>query len=117
MNKRNFLSFAIIFAIQLTTAQNLTSYVNPFVGTKNMGHTFPGATTPFGMVQLSPETNQEPYAVNGKYNPETYRYCSGYQYEDRTIFGFSHTHFSGVGHSDLGDFLVMPTTGKLNLEP
>ena len=82
MNKRNFLSFAIFFAIQLTTAQNLTSYVNPFVGTKNMGHTFPGATTPFGMVQLSPETNQEPYAVNGKYNPETYRYCSGYQYED-----------------------------------
>ena len=117
MNKRNFLSFAIFFAIQLTTAQNLTSYVNPFVGTKNMGHTFPGATTPFGMVQISPETNQEPYAVNGKYNPETYRYCSGYQYEDRTIFGFSHTHFSGVGHSDLGDFLVMPTTGKLNLEP
>ena len=98
-------------------AQNLTSYVNPFVGTKNMGHTFPGATTPFGMVQLSPETNQEPYAIDGKYNPETYRYCSGYQYEDKTIFGFSHTHFSGTGHSDLGDFLVMPTVGKLNLEP
>lgn len=98
-------------------AQNLTSYVNPFVGTKNMGHTFPGATTPFGMVQLSPETNQEPYAIDGKYNPETYRYCSGYQYEDKTIFGFSHKHFSGTGHSDLGDFLVMPTVGKLNLEP
>ncbi len=97
-------------------AQNLTSYVNPFVGTKNMGHTFPGATTPFGMVQLSPETNQEPYAIDGKYNPETYRYCSGYQYEDKTIFGFSHTQFSGTGHSDLGDFLVMPTVGKLNLE-
>jgi putative alpha-1,2-mannosidase len=101
----------------MITAQNLTSYVNPFVGTKNMGHTFPGATSPFGMVQLSPETNQVPYAVDGKYNPETYRYCSGYQFEDQTIFGFSHTHFSGVGHSDLGDFLVMPTTGKLNLEP
>lgn len=101
----------------MVNAQDLTSYVNPFVGTKNMGHTFPGATTPFGMVQLSPETNQEPYAIDGKYNPETYRYCSGYQYEDQTIFGFSHTHFSGVGHSDLGDFLVMPTVGKLNLEP
>lgn len=108
------LSLVIVFKVN---AQNLTSYVNPFVGTKNMGHTFPGATTPFGMVQLSPETNQEPYAIDGKYNSDTYRYCSGYQYEDTTIFGFSHTHFSGVGHSDLGDFLVMPTTGKLNLEP
>lgn len=68
--------------MNLFPAQKRTSYVNPFGGTKNMGHTFPGATTPFGMVQLSPETNQEPYAIEGKYNPETYRYCSGYQYED-----------------------------------
>lgn len=109
--------FLSTFLFGMVNAQNLTSYVNPFVGTKNMGHTFPGATTPFGMVQLSPETDQEPYAIEGKYNPETYRYCSGYQYEDKTIFGFSHTHFSGTGHSDLGDFLVMPTVGKLNLEP
>ena len=117
MKTKTILFFLHFFALQLAYGQNLTSYVNPFVGTKNMGHTFPGATTPFGMVQLSPETNQEPYAIEGKYNPETYRYCSGYQFEDKTIFGFSHTHFSGVGHSDLGDFLVMPTTGKLNLEP
>ena len=109
--------FLLNSLVGILTAQNLTSYVNPFVGTKNMGHTFPGATTPFGMVQLSPETDQEAYAIEGKYNPETYRYCSGYQYEDKTIFGFSHTHFSGTGHSDLGDFLVMPTVGKLNLEP
>jgi predicted alpha-1,2-mannosidase len=95
---------------------NYIQFVNPFIGTKNMGHTFPGATVPFGMVQLSPETNFEPLHINGKYNPETYRYCSGYQYADSTIFGFSHTHFSGTGHSDLGDFLVMPTVGKLNLE-
>ena len=101
----------------MSNSQKLTSYVNPFVGTKNMGHTFPGATAPFGMVQLSPETNQVPYAIDGKYNPETYRYCSGYQYDDKTIFGFAHTHFSGVGHSDLGDFLMMPTVGKLTLEP
>lgn len=97
--------------------ENLIQYVNPFIGTKNMGHTFPGATAPFGMVQLSPETNQQPMFKNGKYNPETYKYCAGYQYDDTTIFGFSHTHFSGTGHSDLGDFLVMPTTGKLTLEP
>lgn len=108
--------FLLIFIAKLS-AQSLVSYVNPFVGTKNMGHTFPGATAPFGMVQLSPETNQVPYMKDGKYNGETYRYCSGYQYNDSTIFGFSHTHFSGVGHSDLGDFLMMPTTGKLNLEP
>ncbi len=114
---KNFSCLLILFFSLFMNAQPLISYVNPMTGTKNMGHTFPGAAAPFGMVQLSPETNQVPYALDGKYNPETYRYCSGYQYEDNTIFGFSHTHFSGVGHSDLGDFLVMPTVGKLNLEP
>ncbi len=97
--------------------QNFIQYVNPFVGTQNMGHTFPGATRPFGMVQLSPETDTQSYAVNGKYNPEVYAYCSGYQYKDSTIVGFSHTHFSGTGHADLGDFLIMPTVGKLQLNP
>lgn len=102
---------------RLTSDLNLIEYVNPFVGTKNMGHTFPGVTTPFGMVQLSPETNIQALYKNNEYNKETYRYCSGYQYEDSTIFGFAHTHFSGTGHSDLGDFLIMPTTGDLQLEP
>jgi len=92
-------------------------YVNPMVGTKNMGHTFPGATSPFGMVQLSPQTNNQPYAIGGRYNKRTYEYCSGYQYADSTIFGFGHTHFSGTGHSDLGDLVVMPTVGKLQLQP
>lgn len=96
---------------------NIIQFVNPFVGTKNMGHTFPGASTPFGAVQLSPETNQLPMYIDGSYNQEVYRYCSGYQYEDSTIFGFSHTHFSGTGHSDLGDFLIMPTIGVLDLDP
>ena len=96
---------------------NLIQYVNPLIGTKNMGHTFPGATTPFGMVQLSPETNQQTMFIGGNYNADTYKYCAGYQYEDRSIFGFSHTHLSGTGHSDLGDFLIMPTTGTLNLNP
>lgn len=98
------------------TSRNFIKYVNPLIGTKNMGHTFPGATAPFGMVQLSPETNNQMMFKDGKYNPEAYRYCSGYQFDDTTIFGFSHTHLSGTGHSDLGDFLVMPTTGKLQLE-
>ncbi len=82
-----------------------------------MGHTFPGATVPFGAVQLSPDTDEQPYLIGGKYNPGTYRYCAGYQYDDSEIVGFSHTHFSGTGHSDLGDFLIMPTIGDLQLEP
>ena len=99
-------------------SEDFSQYVDPLIGTKNMGHTYPGATTPFGMVQLSPETNAIPmYDEAGNYNRDTYRYCSGYQYEDSTIFGFSHTHFSGTGHSDLGDFLIMPTRGELVLEP
>ncbi len=96
---------------------NFIQFVNPFIGTKNMGHTFPGATAPFGMVQLSPETSQQPMYIDGKYNTETYRYCSGYQYDDTLIFGFAHTHFSGTGHADLGDFLIMPTNGELFLTP
>lgn len=92
-------------------------YVNPFIGTKDMGHTFPGATVPFGMVQLSPETDTVLFTYGKGYNPEVYRYCSGYQYDDKTIVGFSHTHFNGTGHSDLGDFLIMPTVGKLQLNP
>ncbi len=120
MNKFTYYLLIIcVLALKLNAQKkNLIQYVNPMIGTKNMGHTFPGATTPFGMVQLSPETNQQPmFQKNGKYNPNTYKYCSGYQYDDNTIFGFSHTHFSGTGHSDLGDFLIMPTMEELTLEP
>ena len=97
--------------------KNLVQYVKPIIGTQRMGHVYPGATSPFGMVQLSPDTDTIPYAVKGKYNPDVYKYCAGYQYDDKTIVGFSHTHFSGTGHSDLGDFQVMPTVGKLQLNP
>ncbi len=82
-----------------------------------MGHTYPGATVPFGAIQLSPETDTISYELNGKYNGEVYKYCAGYRYEDKTITGFSSTHFSGTGHSDLGDFLIIPTIGKLQLNP
>ncbi len=99
------------------STQDYTQYVNPFIGTSKMGHVFPGATAPFGMVQLSPQTNFEVMFVDGKYNPKTYEYCAGYQHKDSTIIGFAHTNLSGTGHSDLGDFLVMPTTGKLVLDP
>lgn len=97
--------------------QGLLKYVKPIIGTQKMGHTYPGATVPFGAVQLSPDTDTLSYELNGKYNGDIYKYCAGYKYEDKTILGFSHTHFSGTGHSDLGDFLLMPTQGKLQLNP
>lgn len=81
---------------------NLTSYVNPFVGTGAHGHTFPGATMPFGMVQLSPDTRI------GNWDA-----CSGYHYSDSGIIGFSHTHLSGTGAIDLGDILFRPTTKQI----
>ena len=65
----------------------LIHFVDPFIGTQRMGHTFPGATVPFGMVQLSPDTDTIPYAVNGQYNGRVYEYCAGYQYDDLTILG------------------------------
>jgi len=100
-----------------THSTGYAQFVNPMVGTKNMGHTYPGATVPFGMVQLSPDTKHpQMYDEAGRYTGEAYRYCSGYQYDDNTIFGFSHTHFSGTGHSDLGDISLMPTFGALQLE-
>lgn len=76
----------------------LTSYVNTFIGTGGHGHTYPGATMPFGMIQLSPDTRLDGW--DG---------CSGYHYSDDYIYGFSHTHLSGTGVSDYGDILLMPT--------
>lgn len=108
---------ASTFPLVAQNTQNYIRYVNPLIGTQKMGHTYPGATVPFGSVQLSPDTDQQPHNIGGKYNKDAYKYCAGYQYDDRSIVGFSHTHFSGTGHSDLGDFLIMPTVGELQLEP
>ena len=106
-----------LFLIQLSAQNNPTQSVRPFIGTGEAGHTFPGATVPFGAVQLSPDTDTIPFAVEGKYQPEVYRYCAGYQYADSSIVGFSHTHFSGTGHSDLGDILLMPNRGEVQWNP
>ena len=118
--KKLFIGF-VLLVLQLNLmaqkSENYIQYVNPLIGTQKMGHTFPGATVPFGSVQLSPDTDQQPHNIGGKYNKDAYKYCAGYNYDDATIVGFSHTHFSGTGHSDLGDFLIMPTVGELNLEP
>ena len=104
-------------ATMTAAAQRPVDYVNPIIGTDGMGHTFPGACAPFGIVQLSPDNDTIPHNVDGKYQPMVYEYCAGYQHRDATIVGFSHTHFSGTGHSDLGDILVMPGTGTLRLNP
>lgn len=117
MIKKIILPCLLLSALVTSAQQNLVQYVKPIIGTSKMGHTYPGATVPFGSVQLSPETDTLSYEVNGKYNGDVYKYCAGYKYEDKTITGFSHTHFSGTGHSDLGDFLIMPTQGKLQLNP
>ena len=115
--KKIALFFLFCAAVSAKAQQRFVQYVKPLIGTEKMGHTYPGATVPFGAVQLSPETDTLSYEVNGRYNGDVYNYCAGYKYEDKTIVGFSHTHFSGTGHSDLGDFLIMPTQGKLQLNP
>ncbi|GBR41980.1 putative alpha-1,2-mannosidase [Neoasaia chiangmaiensis NBRC 101099] len=84
--------------------------VDPRIGTGGAGHTYPGASVPFGMVQLSPDTAMTDFR-------HSYAWAAGYQYGDPTIMGFSHTHFTGAGHSDLGDVLVMPIAGDVRLEP
>lgn len=70
-------------------AQQPVDYVNPIIGTNGMGHTFPGACTPFGWVQLSPDTDTIPHNVNGAYQKNAYEYCAGYQYRDKTIVGLA----------------------------
>ena len=87
-------------------AQALTTFVDPFIGTATVGHTYPAATTPFGMVQVGPDTG-----VKG------WEYCSGYHSPDNSIIGFSHTHLSGTGAADMGDILLMPMIGEPRFEP
>lgn len=89
--------------------QRAFAAVDPFIGTGGEGHTFPGATLPFGMVQLSPDTRIQ-------LRKDAYGWAAGYRHSDSTIVGFSHTHFSGTGHSDLGDVLLMPVAGELKTE-
>ena len=88
------------------SADSLLDFVDPLIGTGGHGHTFPGAAYPFGMVQLSPDTGLEGWD-----------WCSGYHYSDSSIIGFSHTHLSGTGRSDLMDVMLMPVTGNLKLSP
>ena len=104
-----FITISLIFSCQTNPDilpakkdKNLISFVNPFIGTGGHGHTYPGATMPFGMMQLSPDTRLDGW--DG---------CSGYHYSDDEIYGFSHTHLSGTGVSDYGDILLMPTNKQI----
>lgn len=81
-------------------------YVDPFIGTGFHGHTFPGATRPYAMVQLSPDTHIMGWDAS-----------SGYHYDDHQIYGFSHTHLSGTGIGDLGDILLLPFSGGDSIKP
>ena len=110
-------AFTTVMAQQTAEVPDVCAFVNPIIGTNGMGHTFPGACAPFGLVQLSPDTDTIPHNIDGTYQKNAYEYCAGYQYHDPTIVGFSHTHLSGTGHSDLGDILIMPATGQLKLNP
>jgi predicted alpha-1,2-mannosidase len=96
----------IIMGCSNDNPKNLLTLVDPFIGTGGHGHTFPGATLPFGMVQLSPDTRKDNW--DG---------CSGYHYSDTAIMGFSHTHLSGTGVGDYGDIRFMPTVGRLQIRP
>ena len=94
--------FSVLFITAFGFAQDFAKHVNPFIGTGGHGHTFPGATVPYGMVQLSPDTR-----IDGSWDG-----CSGYHYSDNLIYGFSHTHLNGTGVSDYGDIMLMPTMGE-----
>jgi predicted alpha-1,2-mannosidase len=93
----------LVFVVSVATAQTkYSSFVNPFIGTGGHGHTYPGASMPFGMIQISPDTRLEGW--DG---------CSGYHYSDSVIYGFSQTHLSGTGIPDYCDVLLMPFTGEV----
>jgi predicted alpha-1,2-mannosidase len=101
--------FLLAFMPTLVFAQNTphANLVNPFIGTGGHGHTFPGPVVPFGMVQVGPDTR-----IDGSWDG-----CGGYHYDDTLIYGFSHTHLSGTGCSDLGDVMLIPTTAGVSFDP
>ncbi|WP_267379050.1 GH92 family glycosyl hydrolase [Sphingomonas sp. GC_Shp_6] len=100
------LALALPVAARAATRDPAPAAPNLFVGTGGHGHTYPGATLPWGMVQLSPDTDVERWDA-----------CSGYHRDDGSIMGFSHTHLSGTGIGDMLDILVVPTRGPVKLVP
>lgn len=82
MNRKTKMMMAMAAFSIAAIAQRPADYVNPIIGTNGMGHTFPGACSPFGLIQLSPDTDTIPHNVNGKYQSKAYEYCAGYQYSE-----------------------------------
>ena len=104
---KKFIFALFVAGSQLCSAQpGLSEYVNPFIGTGGHGHTYPGATVPYGMVQLSPDTRKD-----GSWDG-----CGGYYYNDSLILGFSHTHLSGTGCSDYGDIMLLPIKDRFDFK-
>ncbi|MDR3194368.1 MAG: GH92 family glycosyl hydrolase [Tannerella sp.] len=116
--KKNFYFYVLPFVLAFsactqtptTTATegrstSLSQFVNPFVGVAYVGHTYPAAQLPFGMVQVGPDTGTDEWV-----------HCSGYYNEDRSIIGFSHTHLSGTGCPDMGDVMLMPVVGDVSFD-
>ena len=110
MKQTKILLFLLVIFFTSCTGKRIktdyTALVDPMIGTGGHGHTFPGATVPFGMVQISPDTRWEDWDGS-----------SGYHYSDKTIMGFSQTHLSGTGAPEYCDVLFMPTIGNLQILP
>ncbi len=109
IKKKHLIKIVAVVFIGLTACSpsqkdtvDYTAYVDPFIGSGGHGHVFVGASVPFGAVQLGPNNIHKGWD-----------WCSGYHYSDSIVIGFSHTHLSGTGCADLGDVLIMPTTGKI----
>jgi predicted alpha-1,2-mannosidase len=100
-------ALSLALGVSAVSAEDYTRFVDVFIGTGGHGHTFPGASMPFGMMQLSPDTR----------NDGSWDSCAGYHLSDTSILGFSHTHLSGTGVPDYGDILLLPITGEVKLNP
>ena len=103
---RTFFCLALCLTAAICSGKPAVDEVSPLIGTAEHGHVYPGATVPFGMVQLSPDTPLEGWDAS-----------SGYHYSDTAIRGFSHTHLAGTGVGCLGDILRTPTVGEVKLDP
>ncbi len=101
-----FISYNTCYAQSSMHEKNLVDYIHPIIGTEGEGNVYPGPVTPHGMVQLSPDTDRRNWAT-----------ASGYEYDDSVLIGFSMQHLSGTGIPDLGDFLIMPSIGKMKFVP
>lgn len=108
MKRISLILFSVLFLASCSAMKNTVDYIDPFIGTDGLGHTTPAATTPFGMIQLGPSMEIDPW---------DWKRTSGYHYSELFIKGFAHNHISGAGLCGLGDVLIMPMTGEMRATP